>query len=492
MSYAISFMERLLKAFLTGFALATGVHFLIFPLSSRKVVLKESAGYLMCLTGLLQAQTAYMQSLEVFRPASSEAQADAGASKHSTHTKKSAIARGPLHTPASAKVEGTLAKLMELHNKLQADMVPAKREFAVGKLESHDFTELWKLLRRIFIPVVGLSTAIGLIQRQAAEHHWDEAADTEEQRVVRSAQLDQLHQLMQRLHEPFARTSTEFAGAVQHVLLTLELIKRPKKKVDEETGSDSPPGSTGFARKYRERLMSSQKLDGATIESLESSFDQSDVLPGCDLGARDRHQRQLFFILHLRFLLHKSNAAMLDLVDWADKLKSEGRMHGSKLVFPGSKTLYKWMRAVFSNPNFAHGSDYIADEDSGNSTNFLGSEFAQRKDPEHLPPSTTRERLGEKLRLIPRFFRSDASAFGFRVVCATLTVAVIGYLHDSQSFFVQERVLWAEIMIAISLNRTAGQVSSYTSVSFPHNQDVRDADRHARASSTLSFGFWAL
>jgi len=47
MTYCISFMQRLIEAFLTGFGLSTAVHFFIFPLSSRMVVFKEMTGYLM-------------------------------------------------------------------------------------------------------------------------------------------------------------------------------------------------------------------------------------------------------------------------------------------------------------------------------------------------------------------------------------------------------------------------------------------------------------
>lgn len=47
MTYCISFMIRLIEAFLTGFGLATAVHFVIFPVSSRMVVFKEMTGYLM-------------------------------------------------------------------------------------------------------------------------------------------------------------------------------------------------------------------------------------------------------------------------------------------------------------------------------------------------------------------------------------------------------------------------------------------------------------
>ena len=67
------------------------------------------------------------------------------------------------------------------------------------------------------------------------------------------------------------------------------------------------------------------------------------------------------------------------------------------------------------------------------------------------------ERVGETVRLIPKFFRSEASAFGLRVAAATMSVGIVNYLRDTQDFFLTNRLLWAEIMIALSMTRTAGQ-----------------------------------
>ena len=86
--------------------------------------------------------------------------------------KKSGEVPGPLATPALLKMKEVLGKLMELHTKLHGDITPAKREFAFGKLESHDLTEIWKLLRMVFVPVMGLTASISLINRTAAEDHW--------------------------------------------------------------------------------------------------------------------------------------------------------------------------------------------------------------------------------------------------------------------------------------------------------------------------------
>jgi hypothetical protein len=62
------------------------------------------------------------------------------------------------------------------------------------------------------------------------------------------------------------------------------------------------------------------------------------------------------------------------------------------------------------------------------------------------------------VRSIPRFLGSTESAFGFRVACATLTVGVIAFLKDTQAFFIEQRLVWAMIIIAIGMTMTSGQV----------------------------------
>ena len=90
-------------------------------------------------------------------------------------------------------------------------------------------------------------------------------------------------------------------------------------------------------------------------------------------------------------------------------------------------------------------------------TLYMGAAFGKRIDPEHLPPRNIGEKIGDKIRKIPDFFRSDASAFAFRVTCASMSIAIINYLHDTQKFFQEQRLLWSMIMIAISMSRLAGQ-----------------------------------
>lgn len=205
MTYGSAFISRLLEGFLTGFGLAAAVGFLVFPTSSRKVVFKEMTGYLMCLNGMLKAQTKYMQDLESFDPEALRQKHEEQMVNNSKHTKhESGKHWSALDTPASLALKGVFEKTVGLLTKLNADVTPAKREFAIGKLESHDITELWKLLRLVFVPVLGLSTSIDITRRRAEEQHWTDAGVTDQEKKSRHQQLDNLHFLMKQLHEPFA------------------------------------------------------------------------------------------------------------------------------------------------------------------------------------------------------------------------------------------------------------------------------------------------
>lgn len=87
----------------------------------------------------------------------------------------------------------------------------------------------------------------------------------------------------------------------------------------------------------------------------------------------------------------------------------------------------------------------------------LGEAYKYRKDPEHTPPRTTFEKIGDKIRIIPQVFRSTECTYGFRVACATMTIAVIAFLHDTQEFFIKQRLFWAIIMVNLSMSPTSGQ-----------------------------------
>ena len=482
MTAAVGFMQSLLEAFLTGFALATGVHIFVFPTSSRKIVFLEMAGYLKLMNGVLKLHTAYMASLETFDPFAAQAN---GTDKSTKDGKKAEKKKSKQHdehaddfllTPPALKLRETLNKLLELHAKLHGDVTPAKREIAYGKLESHDITELWKLLRQVFLPIVGLSSMINILERQATTFGWkrDHTELTEQEDETRHYQLDGMHFLMKHLHEPFAFMMGSLDGAFQHVLLTLEFEKSPKsKKPDEESKGDesSKPGSPGFAEVFKlkvdqfydskqKTLTEWCKQHGIELppDFFESSFVRPEFSGPRDQNVREQRQRQLFFVLYLEYLLWRCGRSMLDLILYVDKRKQDGAFKKSKVIFPGSKTIYKWIRSTFGKEDFNHEDSYSGDLDAGGQQSlYLSQQFRKLRDPEHNPPQNTLEKVGDRIRKIPHALRSDSSAFGLRVAAATMTLGIVCYLHDTQVFFLEQRGLWSLVMIAISMSRTSGQ-----------------------------------
>jgi uncharacterized membrane protein YccC len=158
----------------------------------------------------------------------------------------------------------------------------------------------------------------------------------------------------------------------------------------------------------------------------------------------------------MEHLLYSASRAILEFVRFADGRVASGKMSKTRLIIPGSKRLRKWLLSSIRVQD-GHGDDDIGDIHSQRVVLYLGEAYKTRKDPEHLPPENAIQKIGDWIRMAPAFFRSSESAFGFRVACATMSVAVLAFLHQTQTFFVRQRLLWSLIMVAISMSPTAGQ-----------------------------------
>lgn len=82
--------------------------------------------------------------------------------------------------------------------------------------------------------------------------------------------------------------------------------------------------------------------------------------------------------------------------------------------------------------------------------------FHKPRNPDHLPPTKAAEAAGDFIRKINTVLRSDHAAYGLRGVCAIMTIAIVAFLHDSQSFFFGQRLVWALFAILLSMGRTSG------------------------------------
>lgn len=454
MASGLSFAKRLLTAFITGFAVSTGVNLLIFPVSSRQVVFGEMTGYIGGFKGFLKCQEDYLHSLEHID-----------------------MFREPV--PQAAAVKAAIGGIKALHGKLGIDLVFSKREFAYGKLAASDISQVFKLLRKILHPMTGMSAMIDILKSVAESHGYvqqgeeDSSKEAEEHKAVREWQI-----IMQTLHQPFEVLSAAMGEALDHILLVLEFKAPPKKdaKTDVEAKGDAVcPGDPGFAAYYERKI---DEFYTSREVSLREWCDQKGIsMPSSDSFEADEHtpwpselektstlargrdQRQLFVVLYMEWLLWSASRSILDLVKFADGKVQDGTMRTRRFIYPGQKQMRKWVMSIFDAEASTEEQqlDRSTTHTERNDNVYLGDAFKGRRDPEHLPPTNKWQKAGNAFRAIPNALRSPHSNFGFRVACAVMTISIVAFLRQTETFFLYQRLFWASIMVAISMNRLAGQ-----------------------------------
>jgi len=464
------FVKRLLESFLAGFALATAVSLFIIPVTSRKVVLKETTGYVMLLRGALSAHKLYIHSMEdgdMF---------DTTLVPEEEQDQKSTKKRNPRDKPEVAAIKKVLGQLQELHGKLTADLPFAKREVAYGKLTPDDLEGIFKRLRSILLPVLGMGSVMDLFVRAAEINHWDddETYNNEEERARTVAEWNELFSFV---HEPFDNIFQALDDGLVHVLLKLQLVAPPKKKKgqnqdDAEAKGDAiRPGDAGFAARLEKQaaIFFSKKeptlrywVERKGIKLRDDYFSDPDaiddealkLLPS--ITTRKRDQRQLFLVLYIMFLLNGISRAVIDFVKFADEHDQAAAKR--KFIWLGGKRLKKWAKSIFSAQDSSQEDETtLAGFDRNNTSVYMGDAYKNKKDPEHLPPANLWEKFGNVVRGLSHFLASPESAFGFRAACATMSIAIVAFLGHTQIFFVKQRLVWALIMVAISMTPTAGQ-----------------------------------
>jgi hypothetical protein len=213
---------------LTGFALATGVSLFIIPVTSRKVVMKEVAGYIGLLRGALGAHKTYIHSLE-----NSDMFGKTYVPEAKPKDKDEKVK--PKLKPEIESIKKMIGGIQELHGKLTADLPFAKREIAYGKLTPDDLETLFKQLRAIMMPVLGLSSVMDLFERAAELNHWSDDDDEPEHDEQRKKAVSEWNDMFQYLHDPFSEIFKALDDGLAHVLLKLGLSQRRGRRARRKT-----------------------------------------------------------------------------------------------------------------------------------------------------------------------------------------------------------------------------------------------------------------
>ncbi|CAI7659091.1 unnamed protein product [Penicillium glandicola] len=481
MTAAISMVDKLLKAFFTGLGISTATSLLILPMTSRQVVFKQMAGYIGGLRSALNAHALYFESLErddMF-----------GRTETYDDAREKFGKKGKVYSPEAEAIRSSVRQITDLHAKLHGDLTFAKREIALGKLGPNDLQAIFRHLRQIMIPVVGLSFVVDIFQRLSDYNRWNAPIDLNVSIVpedIRQRVVHEWNDIMRAVHDPFAVMIQTIDEGLLHTSYVFRLTTPPKptatarcsddsstgeSKDVEATAGDTAPGGKAFVEHYEKKLGEFRSAKRLALQTwaeekgitLPPDFFDHPTSPEMlntdflDTSAtqKERSRRQLYLFLYMEQLLYSTGQTVLDFVRYADHIEAKGKLSKTRLVIPGGKRLWKWAKSFLTAQD--HEDDNMGDIHTQNNILQLGEAYKLRKDPEHLPPTTRFEKFGDKVRVIPGFLRSFESTYGFRVACATMTIAVIGFLNHTQTFFTAQRLVWAMIMVNLSMSPTSGQ-----------------------------------
>ncbi|KAH8899072.1 hypothetical protein GQ53DRAFT_635582 [Thozetella sp. PMI_491] len=447
-------IKEVMLCMFTGMALATAVNLIVVPVSGRLVIFKEMMGILMLSRGTAQLQKKYLNTLE---------SDDMFAREKPGAPTKEALA-------AKALAE-TATKLRELVGKAHADLEFAKREVAWGKLDAEALEEIFKLIRNVYTPLSGITTTTDIFKRVAERRGWDiDQDESARSGVQKHPEIDAWNDIMKQLNEPFSILSQAIDQGLLHAGLCLEIIPPPpapkKKTADDDIeakGDSILPGQAGFSKVITERMQAFRDRKGALLRTwardsgLIVDGETSDA-PRHESAAnrRERDQARLYVMLYLENLMHSTGEAVQELTEYADRKIEDGTMSKNRLIVPTGACLRQWVVDIFgADSGLAKGAPETLEASSD--IVYYGDGYKKRRDPEHLPPTTLWQRIGDRCREVYGILGSEESSFGVRVSLANMTVGIVAFLESTQSFFSQQRLVWAMFVIAMGMSMTSGQ-----------------------------------
>ncbi|KAJ5819558.1 hypothetical protein N7474_005149 [Penicillium riverlandense] len=476
----LDFISRLLKGFMIGFAVATGVSLLILPITSRGNVFHDIKGYVTSVEGVLQSQVSFVEDSSTTGLLMGRGLLRRARTAMSTRDMQ--IEGEPEVVESKQKhLQASMAKLNGLHSKLHADLFYSKDELAWGKLSAEDLNAIASLFRSLLLPLSGMSMLpeiLEMIVKNEGPH--DLCDDDDEDNGVddeRGLKHSEIQKVAQTLHERLLSSSDLVKLGLHYFLLSLELIKpkhldKQKKnskggvqaKDEEARGETLSPLEPDFVERYEYELRnyySRWKHLPEALASLEAFSASEKPIPkesGSRVIAADRDVRQEFFlILYMDHLQDDLLNATLQLVQFAASKIADGTMKHGRLIFPKQKSIREW----FSLSTDKKAADAEPDR---RQPSHVDPSMIQRSqhdaafpDPEHLPPANVFEKLSVGLRAVSHMIKSDQSSFGLRVAAASFSVGILAFLHQTQDFFIRQRCIWAMIVIVIGMNPTSGQ-----------------------------------
>ncbi|KID89725.1 hypothetical protein MGU_03130 [Metarhizium guizhouense ARSEF 977] len=459
---ATHFVRELLLANLFGMGLAAGVCFFIFPFSSRMIVMGEFRQLIGLLRKMVRLQGEHLAALARREERTTDTISNHGGKqdvpreRKNSQSKKKVTARGKANrgvaTTATCLSE-TVVEIRRLAGKLYGDMVFAKRDTAWGKLNATDLADIFTLMYNITIPLVAISTSIRMLKGDDKPNGQSEE---------RSAETQVQNQIAEKIHTSFQLLAEPIDQGLEHAGICLEILPKSKKSqkmtqsgnshgnVDiEGHGGQIYPGDKRFGVVVNTKIGDIYTQIGSSLRTWlceRLSMAEDDALAN--------NQPQLSASLYLEQLMLAAGEAIQGLVVFADKKVGDGTMSHKQLILPSRHRLWRWLKSIVRKRGSVstQNSDVLETNDD-----YYGDGYWEKKNPERLPPAGTWQHIGVGLCKISNVLGSRESAFGFRVACAAMSVSILAFLEKTQSFFQEQRLLWAMLTITLGMTITSGQ-----------------------------------
>lgn len=493
MAVGLQYISRLLKTFLLGFAISTGVSMLIMPITSRGNFIVETKSYAKGVNEAMDTVCSYIETLhadEEFGEATLMSQMTWQTTRSRTRDTKDK--KPTKHRSKTEALKSAMDNLRGLLGKLTVDLFYAKHEIAWGRLSPDDLKEVISLLRSIQLPIAGMGMLPTIIRKlsltlnkprpsSAMSEGSDDDTDTDQNDSDSDSDSDSLEpesvfHFVQPLCNTLDTSSQLVKSGLYHALITLkvmtfkEVAKQNRKDgyptpPDAEASGDlTNPGQEGFTAHFEQSLQEFYARRQNVPDTWLSLKAFSSHIPrphnplynvrNSDYSELPETRGEFFIILYMEHLQDTLLQSVHDLVKFANSKADDGTVKNNRFIIPPWEHIKEWVTV-----------DPIEQErDSANQdTSEPGMDWSdpcdpltQNPDPEHLPAVTPWQRAGNSLRKISHLLGSSQSAFGFRVAVASLTVAIFAYLHQTQEFFFRQRLIWVFIVIVIGMSPTSG------------------------------------
>ncbi|RFU27990.1 Catechol 1,2-dioxygenase, partial [Scytalidium lignicola] len=472
------------RCYYTGVAISFVSGLIIYPVTCRSEIFEVQEEFIKAARDMLKGTAIYLGKLQA-TPTCPTASNDGNNDETEGHQNSD-----------GAELRQKMAGVRAVYIKMHQELAMAKREIAWGKLRARDINSINGLCRKILMPLSGMANLSDILKRIADCGGWTpsdfESRMEDSFETTKASQghnQDEYEIVWQNsiaaLIEPAISITEAMSDGLEHAGLQLEIIPRPGTKnyfnwmpgvkrteqTDlEAEGETIEPGSPEFSRILEHRLAefstrrvealttwaNSKGLSAAQLENLQAhgEFDMDEEDPVDGHVRRDR--QQLYLILYIQHMLYTTGVAVLELSKFSDKIVAEGIMSKNRLIVPSPRRLWKWFLSIWDTTDAALADDDRPGSKAENKLLYSTSNRATNNI-EHLPPRNAYERFGIHVRRLQDFLKGPELSFGFRSGCATLSCAIVAYLHQTQEIFTHYRLIWAVIISAIGANMSAGQ-----------------------------------